>query len=1172
MRPSTPNPANVAPLPVASTASSLQPAHSLRSTSFIGRQRELHDFQAALAAAIAGHGGTLLLAGEPGIGKTRLAEEAANLTEPQKMLVLWGRCWEGDGAPAFWPWVQIIRTYMQHCDPAVLASEMSSGAAAIAQVVPEVYTRLPNLSPLPELALDQARFRFFDSVSLFLKRAAAVRPLLLILDDLHWADAPSLLLLQFLAHEASNAPMLIVGAYRDTEVDREHPLSAALGVLARESQRILLSGFAQEEVAHFIQETTGVAPSPHLVSFVHEQTDGNPFFLSELVRLLDTEGRLAPSTNTEAFKQGRIPQGVRETIRLRLKRLSPICTPVLTIAAVIGRDFTFDLLAQVGQTWTGFTEETLLSAIQEAIAARILSEAAGENRRYRFTHALIRETLYDDALLQDRTQIHRCVGEAIETLYGAYLRPHLTALADHFFKARQSGVGDKALRYAIQAGERAAALLAYEEAVGYYTQALQLLAFTEANEKQRCELLLANGEVLSYAGETHRSRETFLQVAAIARKLRTRENTPQVVSFLARAALGLGTVWFVTGTGVVDEPLVSLLKEAREALGATESPLRAKVIARLAAELSWSSPRTQRAALSEEAVAMARRLGDDATLIYTLSAWHWTLWEPANVKERVTATSEIIRLAEKAENNIFALVGRTWRSIALLELGERRQSDEDITVVLRLAEKLRQPFYLWWAIGQRTLRALLEGRLNEAEQYIYQQFQLGQQVQAPDALQAFGIQMAILRNEQGRLQEMESAFKEFVDQYPTVPAWRCGLAGLYRELEQTAQARDVFEQIAAHDFTDFPEDQQWMTAMVLLSDVCAFLRDTHRAALLYTLLLPYANGIAIIGPGAACYGAVDRNLGLLAATQSRWQEAGTHFDDALAYNERIGAKLFLARTQYEYAQMLLARNQPEDRDRAMQLLDQALSTAQELGMIKLQDRVHSLKSKVQEEENQKAKIESPSALSLQSPVPSSQHSALGTRHSNVFHQEGEYWTVNYEGTVSHLRPTKGFHHLACLLREPGREFHVLDLLAMTEREEPTPRRAYNTEATSRLMLSDATPVPDQQARESYRQRLQNLRLELAEAEQGNDLGRIAALHAEEHFLTQELSAAYGVGHHARTSSGEIEKARKAVAYRIRAALEKIKKANPTLWRHLFITVKTGVFCSYNSEKPITWQL
>jgi tetratricopeptide (TPR) repeat protein len=558
-------------------------------------------------------------------------------------------------------------------------------------------------------------------------------------------------------------------------------------------------------------------------------------------------------------------------------------------------------------------------------------------------------------------------------------------------------------------------------------------------------------------------------------------------------------------------------------------------------------------------MAMARRLGDDSTLVYTLSAWHWALWGADNVEERLTVTSEMIQLAEKGRNNTLALIGHTWRSLAWLELGNREKSDADIAIAFALAEKLRQPFYYWWAVGQQTLRALLEGRLEEAERCIFQQLQLGQHVQAPDALQAFGVQTAILRNEQDRLQEMEAAFKEFVEQYPTVPAWRCGLAGLYRELEDESQARREFERIAVHNFIDLPQDQQWLTSLVLLSDVCAFLRDTRRAAQLYELLLPFANRVAIIGPGAACYGAAARSLGLLAATLSLWDKAVHHFEDALTYNERIRAKPFLVRTQYEYAQLLMARGSPQDQERARLLLDNALTTAQELGLERLQTKVEILKSKIQAEENQEATIE---------PLPSSgfQPQISSSQDSHVFRQEGDYWTVSYAGVTIRLRDTKGLHHLATLLREPEREFHVIDLLAETDHDSVTPRSQHFAEHASRFALAPLSTLPDHQARTRYRQRLAELREELAEAERCNDLGRSTALRTEMEFLAQELSTIYN----ARKSNGEIEKARKAVAYRIRTALGKLQQAHSTLWRHLWISIKTGVFCSYTPERPTRW--
>jgi tetratricopeptide (TPR) repeat protein len=1080
--------------------------------------------------------------------------------------------------------VQIVRAYLSHGDQDALIVDLGAEAATIAQIVTEVRDRLPNLPTPPELEPEQARFRFFDSLARWMHRASRRQPLVLILDDLHWADTPSLLLLQFFAHEVHNARVFIIGAYRDTDVDREHPLSTTLGVLARESQRLVLSGFVEEEVAHFIQETTGVVPSPKFVSFVYEQTEGNPFFLSELVRLLDAEGQLSPSTNTDAIKQeripqgripqGRIPQGVRDLIRLRLKHLSPLGMPVLTAAAVIGREFTLELLTQACRTWTGMTWDTLLSSIQEATAARILSEAAGDDRRYRFVHALIRETLYEDTPLPDRVQLHRYVGEAIETLYGAYLRPYLPALADHFFKAAVSGVNEKALEYAIQAGERANALLAYEDAVTFHERALQLLPARPDTEVKRCELLLALGSAQAKAGENKKSRATFLQAAGIGRTLHVQDASREAATYLARAALGL----MVRSDSVTrfDQVLLDLLEEARQALPDAETRLRARVCGALAVALYFSPAHERRAVLSQQAVELARDLGETATLASALYAKHFATWGPDNLEERLATATELVHLAEAAGTKEIAIGGHFWRLLDLLEYGDADGFAVEFQTYLRLADELRQPTYLWRATVLRAMRALFEGRFEEGGQLAQEAFTRGQHAQTPNAFLVFAVQLFGLRQEQGRLQELEEALKGFVERYPAIPAFRAGLAFLHAELGQREEARSEFEQLAAANFTGLPRDGNWLNMVDELARVCAFLGDAQRAAQLYDMLRPYATRNIVISFADGCNGAVACYLGILATVLARWPEAEEHFRAAVRMNQRFQARPFIAHTQYEYARMLLMRDQPGDHEQAGQLLHQALSIAQELGMKNLEEKIQGLGARGWglEEESQKSKVKSqkskiapPQAPSLEFSTPSPQHPI-----PNTFRQDGEYWTVSYAGTVSRLRPTKGFPHLVCLLREPGREFHVLDLLAMTDRETPAPRGVHNTEATTSALLPDVAPVPDPQARASYRQRLQSLRIELTEAEQGNDLGRITTLRTEEHFLTKELSVAYGIGQHARTSSGEIEKARKAVAYRIRAALEKIKKANPALWRHLFITVKTGVFCSYNPEKPTIWQL
>jgi predicted ATPase len=919
----------------------------LTNSFFVGRERELAELRANLEEAGRGRGRLFFLAGEPGIGKTRLAEEFAVCARQLGARAFWGRCWEGDGAPAFWPWVQIARAYLRQCDVDTWLADLGPGAAVIAQVVTEVRERLPHLPALPELDPAQARFRFFDSFTRFLLDASHRQPLVAILDDLHWADIPSLLLLQFLAREVRDSRLLVIGTYRDAEVGRAHPLSAALGTLTRESQCVVLGNLDAREVGRLIEGTTGVKPAAGLVKVVHEKTEGNPFFVGEVVRLLAADAR-SLSAEGETARGLSTPHGVREAVRRRLGRLSSACQRLLAVAAVIGREFTLDLLARVGGESISSDTTPLLGLLDEALAARVLGEAEGGVARYRFAHALIRETLYEDLSLPERTRLHRQIGETLEALHGTNLAPHLAALADHFFKAAPGGTVGKALTYAAEAGGRAVALLAYEEAVTHYQRALQVAELQEPDATRRCQLLLDLGDAQAKAGDLSQARATLRQAAALARQLVTPGGTPQAASLLARAALSFGGAWVGTGTGVADEPLVDLLEGALAALGWADSPLRARVLARLASELRWVAPHEQRAALSRQAVAMARRLGDGATLAYTLSARHWALWEPDNVEERRAVTTEIIRLAERTGDKALALQGHTWHLTALLELGDIAAVGHATVAVTRLAAELQQPFYLWWSTGLRVMRVLLAGRFAEVEQLAEQALLIGQRVQAPDALQAFGAQMATLRGEQGRLHELAPAIQAFAEQHAAVPAWQGALAHLHAELGQHEEARRAFERLAAHGFTDLPRDQQWLTTLVLLAEVCTFLGDTARAAVLYELLLPYAARNVVVGPAVACYGSASRTLGLLASTTARWDEAARHFEDALAMNVRMGARPFVARTQFEYARMLLRRDLPGDHARALELLASASATARELGMTSLQSKVCSPKPKVEE--------------------------------------------------------------------------------------------------------------------------------------------------------------------------------------------------------------------------------
>src|SRR5947208_1920321 len=414
----------------------------------------------------------MMLGGEPGTGKTRTSEEFATYARLRNVQVLWGRCYEGEGAPAYWPWVQIIRSYVHDKEPKELMSEMGPGAADIAQVVSEVKERLPGLPAPPTLEPDQARFRLFDSITTFLKNASKDKPMMVVLDDMHWADKPSLLLLQFLAKELRGSRLMVLGTYRDVELRRQHPLAQTLGDLNREnlSHRVLLRGLTENDVRRFVEVTAGTSPPDSLVKAVYKETEGNPFFVNEIVRLLVADGRLEHAETVREWSVT-IPQSVREVVGRRLDHLSEECNRVLTIGSVIGREFGLRLLEKVSE----LKGDRLLEALEEAMGARVIAELPRSIDQYWFSHALIRETLYEELSTTRRVRLHRQIGEALEELYGNNPEPHLGELAHHFCEGAPGGGVDKAVDYARRAGDRAQSLLAYEEAAAHYERGLQAL-------------------------------------------------------------------------------------------------------------------------------------------------------------------------------------------------------------------------------------------------------------------------------------------------------------------------------------------------------------------------------------------------------------------------------------------------------------------------------------------------------------------------------------------------------------------------------------------------------------------------------------------------------------------------------------------------------------------------
>lgn len=895
---------------------------------FVGREPEMEALLAGLGDATSGRGRFFLLGGEPGIGKTRLADEFSTRAKAEGVLVLWGRCWEAGGAPAYWPWIQSLRGLLRELDPEALGGRVAGGGPDLAQMLPELRERLPDLSEPPPASPETARFRLFDALSGFLRRASEDRPLLLVLEDLHAADAPSLLLLLFVAGEIGGSRMLVLATYRDMELTRDHPLAAGLSELARAqgATRISLSGLSRPDAGRLIETIAGRTPPAELVAAIHRETEGNPLFVGEVVRVLASEGWLRSGVGHRPWP---IPEGVREVIGRRLHRLPEDCRRTLTVGSVIGRDFTVEALKRI----TGRSAEDLLDSVRDAVAAGVISDIRPAPGTFRFAHSLMRDTLYEELMPADRIRLHREVGEALEALYARDPEPHLAELAYHFFEAAPAGDLRKAVDHAVAAGQRAVALLAYEEAVRLFRMALQALR-ESPDEERRCQVLLLLGDAEGQSGDTPASKETFLEAAGIA----TRLDLPEL---LARAAFGYAGrfPWLRAG---LDRQVIPLLKQALEALGADDSVLRVLLLSRLAGALRDQPAMEPRAALSREAVAMARRIGDPDTLIYALlGQLTSTFLGPDSLEQLFAFAEELDRLTVQVEERERRMDALFFGFVAFMTRGQMWEARAQAEQHRRLAGELRQPSHRWYAGVVATILALQDGRFGEAEQLLEETLEAGRRAQAWDAEVSHLFALFVLRREQGRLAELEEDLRRAPVTHPGYRSLRCTLLIMLCDLGRLDQARALFDQLAAGEFAAFPKDSEWLSALTLLAEAADALGDRDRALTLYQQLAPYAELVALTASEVSL-GPVSRPLGILASLVGRHDDAAGHFEDAIARTQRMGARPWLAHAQHAYARLLAQRGRPGDRERAIELLTSALEAGEELGMAVLAGRVTGL--------------------------------------------------------------------------------------------------------------------------------------------------------------------------------------------------------------------------------------
>jgi class 3 adenylate cyclase/tetratricopeptide (TPR) repeat protein len=897
---------------------------------FVGREAPLERLRQLWKETGAGARRVALLAGEPGVGKTRLAAELAAGVNEEGALVLAGRCDEDLGVP-YQPFVEALRHFVDHTPPEHLRERLGRLAGELARLVPELTERLADLPPALRSDPETERYRLFDAVAAWLGASAADDPVLLVLDDLQWAAKPTLLLLRHVLRSSEPVRVLVVATYRDSDIGRGHPMSDFLADLRRQTgvERFPLSGLDTAAVAAFIEAAAGHRlegeEEEELPRVVWRETEGNPFFVTEVLRHL-AESHAVEERNgrwvlTAAVDELGIPQGVRDVVGRRLSHLPDSTNEVLSIASVVGLEFEPAVVGLV----SALPEGELFVALESAVRARLVTEVTGA--RYRFGHALVRAALYEELSGPHRVVLHRKVAEALETVHGRNIDDHLPALAYHWERASALTADTaRAVDYAARAGDRALTQLAHDEAVAYYRHALELLELRAdvADDGRRLDLLISLGDAQRRAGDAAH-RQTLLDAARLA-------GERQDADALARAALANTRQGFMTHVGRVDDDRVAVLESAVDGFGG--GAVRARLLATLALELAFGGDSGRCRRLSDEALAEARRVGDPLTLAHVLAARPYSIALPATVAERGANADELEALASRIGDPVMHAWARFHRYRANMERGALSAAQPDVDALERLAGDLGQPVLRWCAAWVRAAHLGATGRLDEAERFARLAADIGATSGQPDvsiftAGNEFGI-----RFEQARFPELHESLAKAVDVGPQNVGLKAMVALVDAEVGRLDEAKIRFELVAASDFADLPVNNVWFVTTTVLALVATRLGDRRRSEALHRLLRPYSDLIA--GTPVAWLGSVSQYLGMLATTLGWFDEAGRSFAAAETTHQRIGAPIWLARTRVEWARMLLTRRQPGDTRRASELLHQAVSTARELGVVKVE--------------------------------------------------------------------------------------------------------------------------------------------------------------------------------------------------------------------------------------------
>jgi len=895
---------------------------------FAGRSRELATLR-TLIPLVDGEGLRFaLVGGEAGSGKSRLVREFAHDAAAAGAFVCYGAC-DSEVRRPYRPFVEAIGQLVRSFDEAALLGTLGPHGGELARLLPDLTSRVGELPPPVAADPDTERHRLHGAVADLLAMAGARAPLVVVIEDGHWADTPTLLLLRHLARGASDARALLVTTFRDTEAEVPEALSAALVDLRRSEGvvRLRLGGLSDDEISQFVERAVGGDPLPDLADVVRvmsELTGGNAFLMTELWRtVLESEVTSAYDGGSQlarALAELGSPEGVREVVNQRLARLGTPTTTLLELAAVAGPEFGLEEIAH-----SGLDDAERAAALDQAIAHGIIEEVPSPRLAYQFTHELVRRALYDRMPRLRRADLHLQVAEALEQ---AHSPSDLAELAHHFSAAAPVAGPRRAIAYSILAGREALRTLAFDEAAVRFATALE---FGIDDLRSRTEAQLDLGNARMRAGGSYDAIEAFRAAAETARGL----GDPNL---LAAAACGFEEA--CSRPGITDEGAVELLEEASVALGDDDCELRVRLLTSLGRVYSFMGDYPAGDAAHREAIAMARRLDDRLGLATVLVASYWSRGDQA-LDETLEMLVEARDLAEALGATDLQTEAMEWGIAGLIALGALEAAERELAEVHALAVHLRQPFAMHVAEHYASTLALCAGRLDEADAAAQRSHEWSRLLTGRAASGVHGIQMFGIRREQGRLAELAPVVRILAEGGGSRGAWRAGFAALLAELGMDEDARRELAHVREQGLDEF-RPRLWLASLTYLADACWLVGDGALAGPLYLELAPLGGGNIVLGHGVACYGAADRYLGRLAATLGEHERAAEHFEQALAFNRAMGAPIWVAHTLYDHGRALRMRGRHQDAAQASALLSEAAALAERIGMPGLLTRARAL--------------------------------------------------------------------------------------------------------------------------------------------------------------------------------------------------------------------------------------